>query len=186
MWVLLTTNERKSTHLPPSSSLSILRWQAQILTGAVCLALAFSYTLATSLNTQLDDLARSLTSMIDEVNALTTNSTSASSSQSAKANATGANIDDDDPMGQIQGILNAHLESLTWINTTVKDLEGKVVDLEGKFGTGVSERETGGNGYDQRSGGLGRSSTVAEGLGGSTRFGGRGLGPSSSTYGMRW
>lgn len=79
--------------------------------------------------------------MIDEVNNVTAasssrvsmkpsdNTASLATSQGQKADA----ADDMDPMAQIQEILNRHLESLSWINTTTKELEGKVADLERRF-----------------------------------------------------
>lgn len=107
-----------------------------------------SYALATSLNAQLDGLARSLSTMIDEVNNVTAPSShralkSADNTASLAASATqaGDGPDEADPMTQIQSILNAHLESLSWINDTVRELENKVVGLERKFGTAVPAQE---------------------------------------------
>jgi len=36
----------------------------------------------------------------------------------------------DDPMSQIAQILSSHLESLQWINGTVRELEGQVSEVE--------------------------------------------------------
>lgn len=153
-----------------------------------------SYTLATSLNTQLDELARSLSAMIDEVNSVTASGHSSSIKPVDNTKTLGSSnpekrdvLDEDsDPMAQIQGILNAHLESLSWINGTVKELEGKVVGLEKKFGNALPENpaldRTQGPGSLGRSGtrGLMTQKTVLEGsmLGGS-RYG------TPSAYGFR-
>jgi nuclear pore complex protein Nup62 len=76
----------------------------------------FSYAIAASLADQLDALARGLSTMIDSVNDLT-------SGPSAQAK--------DDPVAQISAILNAHLESLQWIDGAVRDAEERVQEIEG-------------------------------------------------------
>lgn len=73
--------------------------------------------LATDLHTQLDDLSGSLTQMIDAVNVL-----SVSNKPNGESN--------DDPMTQISQILSSHLESLQWIDGAVREVEGKVTDIE--------------------------------------------------------
>lgn len=74
--------------------------------------------LATELHTHLDDLSGSLTQMIDSVNSLNPSSVDAKSQQS------------DDPMAQIAQILSSHLESLQWIDGAVREVEGKVTEVE--------------------------------------------------------
>lgn len=85
-----------------------------------------SYVLATELHTHLEDLSGSLTQMIDSVNAL-----------SPGAGADGARLGED-PMAQIVQILSTHLESLQWIDGAVRDIEGKVDEVERRV------RDTGG------------------------------------------
>jgi len=87
-----------------------------------------SYGLATSLNSQLDDLSQSLTSMIETVNSLgsITDSGSGGGAGPPFPNGGGSN----DPISQIEAILNAHLGSLQWIDGAVKELEGKVREVE--------------------------------------------------------
>ncbi|KAG9081059.1 FG-nucleoporin nsp1 [Ceratobasidium sp. 370] len=80
-----------------------------------------NYALAASLADQLDSLARGLSTMIDSVNDL---STGASSAQSK-----------DDPVAQISAILNAHLESLQWIDGAVREAEERVKEVEGARGS---------------------------------------------------
>ncbi|KAJ7283776.1 Nsp1-like C-terminal region-domain-containing protein [Mycena rebaudengoi] len=75
-----------------------------------------NYMLATDLHTQLDDLSGSLTQMIDSVNALSLPS--------------GPEVSGDDPMAQIAQILGSHLESLQWIDGAVREVEGKVTEVE--------------------------------------------------------
>lgn len=75
-----------------------------------------SYTLATEMHTQLDDLSTSLTQMIDSVNSL--------SSSSNK------DTTEDDPMVQIAQILNNHLESLQFVDLTAAEVDGKVTEIE--------------------------------------------------------
>lgn len=121
--------------------------------------------------------------MIDEVNNVTAtsssrvsmkpsdNTASLATSQGQRAEA----VDDMDPMAQIQEILNKHLESLSWINTTSKELEGKVSDLERKFGhvLPAEERHPPPMGRTSSRGGLlQQQSTILEGsvMGGS-RYG---------------
>jgi nuclear pore complex protein Nup62 len=76
-----------------------------------------SYMLATDLHAQLDDLSGSLTQMIDAVNGL-----SVSNKPNGESN--------DDPMSQISQVLSSHLESLQWIDGAVREVEGKVSDIE--------------------------------------------------------
>lgn len=83
-----------------------------------------SYGLATTLNTQLDDLSQSLASMIDSVNTLS----SMGQDSSSTSNLT------EDPIIQIEAILNAHLGSLQWIDGAVRELEVKVKDVEEQIG----------------------------------------------------
>ncbi|KAJ7781374.1 hypothetical protein B0H16DRAFT_1276294, partial [Mycena metata] len=75
-----------------------------------------NYMLATDLHTQLDDLSGSLTQMIESVNGLSL--------------ASGPEDSGDDPMGQIAQILGSHLESLQWIDGAVREVEGKVTEVE--------------------------------------------------------
>ncbi|KAF7776045.1 hypothetical protein Agabi119p4_4438 [Agaricus bisporus var. burnettii] len=76
-----------------------------------------NYMLATDLHAQLDDLSGSLTQMIDAVNGL-----SISNKPNGESN--------DDPMTQISQVLSSHLESLQWIDGAVREVEGKVSDVE--------------------------------------------------------
>lgn len=75
-----------------------------------------SYMLATDLHTHLDDISGSLSQMIESVNGLSLQSAAKESSQ--------------DPLSQITQILNTHLESLQWIDGAVREVEGKVTDVE--------------------------------------------------------
>ena len=59
--------------------------------------------------------------MIDSVNALSLPAGGASA-----GGAEGA----EDPMGQIAQILSSHLESLQWIDGAVRELDGKVTEVE--------------------------------------------------------
>ena len=88
--------------------------------------------LATDLHTNLDDLSASLTQMIETVNAL---------SMSQKPATEGA----EDPMAQISQVLSSHLESLQWIDSSVRELDSKVNEVERRvkesghsFGNGKS------------------------------------------------
>lgn len=74
--------------------------------------------LATDLQTQLDDLSGSLSQMIESVNAL-----------SLPSQINGGESGDD-AMTQIAQILSSHLESLQWIDGAVREVEGKVTDVE--------------------------------------------------------
>ncbi|KAL4075972.1 Nsp1-like C-terminal region-domain-containing protein [Scleroderma citrinum] len=79
-----------------------------------------NYVLATELHSHLDDLSTSLMQMIDSVNALSL----------APATNVTAPFGGDDPMVQISQILNSHLESLQWIDSAVREVEGKVGEVE--------------------------------------------------------
>ena len=90
-----------------------------------------SYTLAANLNLQLDELSKSLSQMIQSVNALTLpNSPHATSSDAS----VGGKKGDEDPLQQIGAVLNAHLKSLQWIDERVRDVEGKVKEAERRMG----------------------------------------------------
>ena len=90
-----------------------------------------SYTLAANLNLQLDELSKSLSQMIESVNALTLPNSPHATSSDASA---GGKKADEDPLQQIGAVLNAHLKSLQWIDETVRDVEGKVKEAERRVG----------------------------------------------------
>ncbi|EGO01822.1 hypothetical protein SERLA73DRAFT_177357 [Serpula lacrymans var. lacrymans S7.3] len=98
-----------------------------------------SYTLATELHAQLDDLSGSLTQMIDSVNAL--------SLSSAPSGGASQPFGTDDPMAQISHILSSHLESLQWIDNAVNLVETRVGEVEKRVQDvgAVSVGSTGGN-----------------------------------------
>lgn len=103
-----------------------------------------SYTLAADLNSNLDDLSRSLMQMIDSVNTLSEGSTEGSDS-SAK----------DAPLEVIAQILSSHLESLQWIDTAVREVDTKVTDVEKR----IREASAGNNAANSVSGTVNSSHT---------------------------
>ena len=112
--------------------------------------------LATDLYTHLDDLSGSLTQMIEAVNAFST----VPGSQKDTNNGTsgGANGLNDDPMNQIAQILSSHLESLQWIDGSVRELESNVTEVEKRVreaGLSVNGGGSGGHGRSTRSIGYG-------------------------------
>lgn len=113
-----------------------------------------AYQLAESLNNQLDDLSRSLTSLINEVNSL-------SGSSSSESQQLGA-----DPVSAITAILNAHLGSLSWIEKNVDTLNEQVGDLEGRVKTASNGRWPGlSNSQSGRAGTPGRQLSSSSGIG---------------------
>ena len=98
-----------------------------------------TYTLAESLNAQLDDMSRNLVSMIDEVNQLSAPTGGRTSSHTAEANpealhslrvgARDSGAGNDDPIMQISAILNAHLGSLKWIDENTASLRDRLESL---------------------------------------------------------
>ena len=74
--------------------------------------------LATELHNHLDDLSSSLTQLIESVNSMTVGQ---ADSKPASA---------EDPMVQIANVLSNHLESLQWIDNAVREVEGKVNEVE--------------------------------------------------------
>ncbi|KAF9093910.1 FG-nucleoporin nsp1 [Mortierella sp. AD031] len=74
-----------------------------------------TYSLAESLNKQLDDMSLNLTSMIEEINQTSTKPEGDSS----------------DPVNQIVQILNSHLTSLQWIDDNTTSLQSKVKEVNG-------------------------------------------------------
>lgn len=96
--------------------------------------LPFSYALAANLYTQLDDLSRSLTQMVENVNNLNL-------SPGFSAEPTGQeDAVQEDPISTISGILNAHLSSLQWIDNSLKDMGVKVKDAERKINDASARR----------------------------------------------
>lgn len=108
--------------------------------------------------------------MIDEVNSLSSNSTSVpplstsildpSADSSNVAAPSAAAAADEDPVSQIAQILNAHLTSLQWIDGAAGGMKDKVVELERKM-VEVNGGGRAGGGTGRRlvesGGGLGRS-----------------------------
>lgn len=86
--------------------------------------------MAADLNIHLDNLSKTLTQMIESVNSLT-----APTHKTSTTNADNASLDDqgaEDPLNQIGAVLNAHLKSLYWIDSTVKEVETKVTEAEAR------------------------------------------------------
>jgi len=116
-----------------------------------------NYMLATDLYTQLDDLSGSLTQMIEAVNALSISPSSQTDGASNGASG-GANGLNEDPMSQIVQILSSHLESLQWIDGSVKELESNVTEVEKRVreaGLSVNGGGSGGHGRSTRAIGYG-------------------------------
>jgi len=138
-----------------------------------------SYALAENLQGQLDSLASSLASMIGTVNSLTAaNGGSSSTAVASAAAGEGANETsppvEEDPIGQISQILDAHLKSLQWIDgasdglrTRVGEVERRLVDVSG--GGGVAAGAGAGGALAGGASRLGASQTG--GVGGGGRFG---------------
>lgn len=104
--------------------------------------------LATELHSHLDDLSSSLTQLIDSVNAVSLSAIPPSSSDAAKSN--------EDSMAGIAQVLSNHLESLNWINTSSKELEAKVGEVESRVrDAGISVN-----------GNVGQGATLGSGTGG--------------------
>lgn len=99
--------------------------------------------LATELHSHLEDLSGSLTQMIDSVNAISPG-VQGDTTRSAE-----------DPMGQIVQILSTHLESLQWIDGAVRDIEGKVGEVEKRVREAGGANNSGYGGGQSRSRGFG-------------------------------
>ncbi|KIK65391.1 hypothetical protein GYMLUDRAFT_239927 [Collybiopsis luxurians FD-317 M1] len=93
-----------------------------------------NYMLATDLQTHLDDLSGSLTQMIDAVNGLSMPSSGEKTQE--------------DPMTQISQILSSHLDSLQWIDGSVREIESKVTEVERRVNE--SGQSLNGNGSKSR------------------------------------
>lgn len=103
-----------------------------------------AYLLAEELNNQLDDLSRSLVSLINEVNSLQSPA-GGSSALTLGSGASGGQ--DQDPVQSITAILNAHLSSLNWIekqsdvlSEQVNELEERMKNVSGGRWSGLSSR----------------------------------------------
>lgn len=94
-----------------------------------------TYQLAESLNNQMDDLSRSLTSLINEVNSL-----SSSSGLLPSDSSDGMMAGQQNPVTAIAAILNAHLSSLSWIEKMGDTLADQVAEIEGRMKTASGEK----------------------------------------------
>lgn len=75
--------------------------------------------------------------MIDSVNTLSLSAPGSGDSKSQQG---------EDPMAQIAQILSSHLESLQWIDGAVREVEGKVAEVEkGVKDAGLGGGLSGGN-----------------------------------------
>ncbi|KAJ2856263.1 FG-nucleoporin nsp1, partial [Coemansia erecta] len=74
------------------------------------------YSSAERLNTQLDELTRRLTALVEDVNGISSANTGEGEGRRGNA----------DPFAQIVQILNAHLSSLEWINSQTAQLQDRV------------------------------------------------------------
>lgn len=99
-----------------------------------------AYSLAESLNAQLDDMSRNLVSMIEEVNQMTAPSGSSTSTRdlvdaspqalnSMRIGGRETSVGYEDPIMQISAILNAHLGSLKWIDEHTTSLRDRLEAL---------------------------------------------------------
>ena len=93
-----------------------------------------AYALAESVNGQLDEMGRSLSALIGEVNSLSRAAGIASATASEPTDDTlAAQQSQVDPVAQIAAILNAHLASLNWIEGASDRLRGQVEMMEGRI-----------------------------------------------------
>ncbi|KAJ2593020.1 FG-nucleoporin nsp1 [Coemansia sp. RSA 1722] len=74
------------------------------------------YSSAERLNTQLDELTRRLTALVEDVNGISSANTGEADGQRGNP----------DPFAQIVQILNAHLSSLEWIDSQTANLQDRV------------------------------------------------------------
>ncbi|KAJ2454113.1 FG-nucleoporin nsp1 [Coemansia sp. RSA 2336] len=88
------------------------------------------YSSAERLNQQMEELARRLTTLVEDVNAIS--SASAEDGQRAA-----------DPFAQIVEILNAHLTSLEWVDTQTSQLQGRLKNAEKVYQDVVSAQSAG-------------------------------------------
>ncbi|KAJ1667400.1 FG-nucleoporin nsp1 [Coemansia sp. RSA 1813] len=82
------------------------------------------YSSAERLNTQLDELARRLTTLVEDVNGIS-NASSSTAGGSSSGDADGQR-GAADPFAQIVEILNAHLTSLEWVDSQTTQLQDRV------------------------------------------------------------
>lgn len=112
-----------------------------------------TYRLAEDLNNQLDDLSRSLTALINEVNSLSASAGLTHPASDPKDAAA------QDPVAAIAAILNAHLSSLGWIEKTGNSLTAQVEELEGKLKVASGDRWQGLSSSRSNQGNLANSRT---------------------------
>ncbi|MBW0509493.1 hypothetical protein O181_049208 [Austropuccinia psidii MF-1] len=113
-----------------------------------------AYRTAEEVHVQLNDMASSLGTMIAELNMLAGPGRSDDPEGTLPAN--------EDPLVQIGGILNAHLNSLNWIGeiaqelgTKVNELESRVTSTKVEFGLDARQLDHSVGGTDENMGALG-------------------------------
>jgi nuclear pore complex protein Nup62 len=139
-------------------------------TGAADAERERAYAMAESLNAQLDELSSNLSSMIVEVNNLSSSTAAARPQAEPDANALGPlrlgsklHNSGADPVSQIVAILNAHLGSLKWIDESTTALREKVENLRrGQIGgeaRASRDRVTSSPSAHRQEGGVNRSNS---------------------------
>ncbi|KAJ2558064.1 FG-nucleoporin nsp1 [Coemansia sp. RSA 1933] len=83
------------------------------------------YSSAERLNSQLDELARRLTTLVEDVNAISSATPAAASASTGASDGQRA-----DPFAQIVEILNAHLTSLEWVDSQTTQLQDRVKNAQ--------------------------------------------------------
>jgi nuclear pore complex protein Nup62 len=154
---LLESNETQVAELLEGSALSGIAsygggksLRSNLETGAADAERERAYALAESLNAQLDELSRNLSSMIVEVNNLTSSTAANASRHNAEADPASLRVAgrvnqdaDSDPVSQIVSILSAHLGSLKWIDESAAELRSKLENLRrGQIGGTAEARST--------------------------------------------
>ncbi|KAJ2158077.1 FG-nucleoporin nsp1 [Coemansia sp. RSA 552] len=102
------------------------------------------YSSAERLNQQLDELARRLTTLVEDVNSISAGSGGDSDQQQQQQKGTA------DPFGQIVQILNAHLTSMEWIDSQTAQLQDRLKTAQRVYQdvVGTQSAIAGGSGAD--------------------------------------
>ena len=100
-----------------------------------------AYSLAETLNRQVDDMGRQLSAMIDQVNAASSSSSSSRGGGGTTPSQQGVLATDEPPVAKIVRILDTHLTSLQWLDESAEDLAARVCEVRRRAALTTEEAE---------------------------------------------
>jgi hypothetical protein len=100
-----------------------------------------TYALAENLNKQVDEMGRQLASMIEDINSAKGGASGAAGSVPQTVGGLPGLGTNENPITQIVKILDTHLTSLQWLDSSAEDLGSKVMDIRRRAEMSAEESE---------------------------------------------